>query len=187
MTGPPSRSGRLLVAHPLMEDPNFRRSVVLVLEHAPAGAVGVVLNRPSVAPVEMVAPGWESLCAGPQVVFVGGPVQPETAICLGRMPAPESRPGASHLFGAVGSVDLGMEPGLVAPAVSAVRVFAGYSGWGPGQLDQELEAGGWFVLRRDDSDIFSARPEGLWRQVLRRQRRSSLAILANFPERSELN
>lgn len=188
----PWRSGRLLVANPVIADPNFKRTVVLVLQHDSEGAVGVVLNRPSVAPVGMVAPRWESLCAEPALVHIGGPVQPEAAICLGRLgdgtgPDPgRDRPGVSHLFGTIGSVDLGREPDPENPAVTAVRIFAGYSGWGSGQLEAELAEGGWFVVRRDDSDPFSPRPEGLWRRVLARQR-SSLVMLANFPERPELN
>jgi putative transcriptional regulator len=172
--------GKLLVATPDLEDPNFFRTVVLVLDHTDDGAVGVVLNRPSAAAVAEPLPEWAPLAAEPAVVFVGGPVQPEAAIGLGRRVGAGDPDGFAALFGEVGTVDLERPPTAVAPEVDQVRVFAGYSGWGPGQLEGELAANGWFVVDADRADPWSADPADLWREVLRRQR-GELKVFANFP------
>ena len=176
--------GRLIIATPDLLDPNFSRTVVLVLEHSPEGAVGVVLNRPSETPLEDGMPGWALLAAAPARVFVGGPVEPEAAIGLGRVPS--SRTGYSEgrpesLFGEVCSIDLGSDPVLSVPDVEVVRIFAGYAGWGPGQLDNEVAADGWFVVDRDDGDVFTSAPDVLWRDVLRRQP-GPLRFLSTYPD-----
>ncbi|HEU5302261.1 MAG TPA: YqgE/AlgH family protein [Acidimicrobiia bacterium] len=179
-----SMRGSLVVATPDLLDPNFARTVVLILEHSPEGAVGVVLNRPSATVLEEGMPGWAMLAAPPSRVFVGGPVEPVAAIGLGRVPSgrsssPEGRHAA--LFGEVCSIDLGSDPVLSVPDVEVVRVFAGYAGWGPGQLDDEVAADGWFVVDRDDGDVFSGAPEVLWREVLRRQP-GPLRLFSTYPE-----
>jgi len=182
-----SLRGRLLVATPDLEDPNFFRTVVLVLEHQAAGAMGVVLNRPSTGTqVGAPLPAWAALAAAPAVVFVGGPVQPEAAIGIARRVDRDDPDGFAPLFADLGTVDLERDPEAVTPRVDRVRVFAGYSGWGPGQLDQELDAGGWFQLAVDPSDLWSAEPEMLWRAVLRRQRGKE-RMFADFPLDAQLN
>lgn len=174
-------TGRLLVAHPRMQDPNFRRTVVLVVEHNGEGAVGVVLNRPSeMAAAEIVAE-LETLALPPGMVFVGGPVGPSAAICLARLREAGGSAGVGHLFGTVGSVDLDADLAPLAAAVEGVRLFAGYAGWAGGQLEAEVADGGWFVVNRADDDVFDPDPSRLWWRVLRRQRRRSLAILASYP------
>jgi putative transcriptional regulator len=182
-----SLRGRLLVATPDLEDPNFFRTVVLILEHHPDGAVGVVLNRPaSGTDVSQPLPAWAALAAVPAVVFVGGPVQPEAAIGLARAVDREEPDGFAPLFGELGTVDLERDPASVTPRVDRVRVFAGYSGWGPGQLEHELTAGGWFELAVDPADTWTASPETLWRSVLRRQRGKE-RMFADFPLDTHLN
>lgn len=181
--------GRLLVATPDLLDPNFTRTVLLVLEHSAEGAVGVVLNRPSETPLDEGMPGWALLAATPTRVFVGGPVEPDAAIGLGRVPS--GRPGTSDqrpepLFGEVCSVDLGSDPMLSVDDVEVVRVFAGYAGWGPGQLDDEVAADGWFVVDRDDGDVFTSAPDTLWRDVLRRQP-GPLRLLSTYPDDPTMN
>ena len=178
--------GRLLVATPDLEDPNFTRTVVLVLEHNDEGALGVVLNRPTDTPVSRAVPAWEGLAAPPAVVFVGGPVQPEAAIALGRRVDDAPADGFASLFGDLGTVDLERDPRDVAPAVDTVRVYAGYSGWGAGQLDAELEADGWFVVDRISDDVWTRAPNDLWRAVLRRQP-GPLRLVAGFPADPSLN
>jgi putative transcriptional regulator len=177
--------GKLLVAPPGLEDPNFFRTVVLILDHTDEGAVGVVLNRPSGASVSDPLPEWAQLAAEPAVVFVGGPVQPDAAIGLGRrtgagVSASDAPDGFASLFGELGTVDLERSPSDVVPTVDRVRVFAGYSGWGPGQLEGELAADGWFVVDADDADVWSSAPGEMWRTVLRRQR-GQLQVFADFP------
>lgn len=179
--------GRLLVATPALTDPNFARSVILLLEHSLEGAVGLVLNRPSETLVAEVLPDWSGQLAPPPVVFVGGPVSPDGAICLGRSPA--NIPVAAGLWtffdGAVSTIDLIAGPGS-APAGGEVRVYAGYSGWGFEQLAAEIAIGSWYVVDGGVGDVFCADPDELWRGVLKRQS-GQLAMVANFPSDPTLN
>ena len=177
---PSSLRGRLLVATPVLYDPNFDRSVVLVLEHGlDEGALGVVLNRPSGTELDEPLPGWGPLAADPPVVFVGGPVEPSAAIAIGWASGDEP-PGWSPVLGTIGTVDLNVEPDDVADELDAVRIFAGYAGWGPGQLEGELDAGAWVVVEADPRDAMTDDPGNLWRSVLRRQP-GTVAWLANYP------
>ena len=178
--------GRLLVATPSLGDPNFERTVVLVLEHGEDGAVGVVLNRPSETELSDPLPGWQRFATAPQVVFVGGPVSPDAAICLARSWPDEQVEAYQPLLDSLGTVDLSADPDEVASALAAIRVFVGYAGWGPGQLEGEIDAGAWFVVDARPEDALSAEPEGLWEAVLRRQR-GPLAMFANFPTNPSMN
>jgi putative transcriptional regulator len=179
--------GRLLVATPVLTEGTFSRSVVQLLQHAEEdGALGVVLTRPSGTPLAEVLPGWALLSPDPVMVFEGGPVQQTAAICLGRLalgappePSYVTVPGAPWL----GTVDLDQD---AADAVEEVRVFAGYAGWSPGQLEAEVEEGAWWVLDALPGDCFSTEPEQLWRQVLRRQG-MPLALAASYPADPALN
>jgi putative transcriptional regulator len=182
LPAPPGGSlkGRLLVAVPGMYDANFDRTVVLVLEHGEDGAVGVVLNRPSDAEVSAAVPGWGAVAAPPAVVFVGGPVVPQGALALGEVSDPDVAEGWTAVLGSVGLVDLGRAVESAPPGVERARLFAGHAGWGPGQLEGEISAGGWFVVDAEPGDAFAPRPAELWRVVLARQR-GRLAWFANCP------
>ncbi|MDQ3945004.1 MAG: YqgE/AlgH family protein [Actinomycetota bacterium] len=180
-----SHRGRLLVATPELGDPNFDRTVVLLLEHTPEGAVGVVLNRPSGTTLTEAGAdwgGWDAFAAPPDVVFVGGPVARTAVIAVARTIEGKMDGFQPVLGDDVGIVDLGLEP----QDVDAVRLFAGYAGWGGGQLEAEISAGGWFVLEALPSDPLSADPEELWREVLRRQG-GRLALFAACPPDPSLN
>jgi putative transcriptional regulator len=175
--------GRLLVATPPLEDPNFDRTVVYMLEHHEEGAVGVVINRPTEEELSEPLDRWDDLQALPGSVFHGGPVEPDALIALARsrQPLTESTDELSPIAGVVASADLTADPAFVAGAVSAVRVFRGYAGWGPGQLEGEIEAGAWLVLDAEPDDVFGDDPDELWRVVLRRQG-GRLAWLADAPD-----
>jgi putative transcriptional regulator len=166
-----SLRGRLLVATPVLLDPNFARTVVLMLEHGEDGAVGVVLNRPSPLTAAETLTAWEPVCAEPAVVFVGGPVQPGGVIGLAEVSTHPSAPteGVTTLWPGLGTVDLDGDPLLLAPPVTRVRCFAGYSGWGPLQLEGELATGSWFTVNAEPGDLWTSRPDRLWSEVLRRQ------------------
>ena len=180
-----SLSGRLLVAAPSLRDPNFDRTVVLVLEHADEGALGLVLNRPSETDLADALPHWAAVAADPSVVFVGGPVAPTAAIALGTAGARNDEvDGWRPLFAGIGSIDLEHDPDEL--AVRDVRVFAGYAGWAPGQLEGEVGAGAWYVVDALPDDTRSDRPDDLWSLVLRRQG-GSLALVANFPPDPGMN
>jgi putative transcriptional regulator len=178
----PSRStaGRLLVAEPWLSDPNFARTVVFMIEHHREGAVGVVLNRPTDVEISDVLSDWRELVSAPAVLHMGGPVSQSSVLGLGWNERSDAAVGWSEIIPRVGTVDLHVEPAMLAGDVDAVRLFAGYSGWGPGQLDGELEEGAWFVVDALAPDIFDPDPSTLWRRVLRRQP-DDLALLADIP------
>lgn len=173
--------GRLLVATPLLTDPSFDRSVVLVLEHSDEGALGLVLNRPSDVALSDPLPDWAPLATPPEVLFVGGPVAPDAVIALAQAESDAEHDAFTPILGALGSVDLAHDPFELGIALHAVRVFTGYAGWGPGQLDRELDVNGWFLADTHTDDVFTSDVDGLWRRVLRRQGGKG-AIFAWFPE-----
>ena len=185
-------AGRLLVATPLLADPNFRRAVVLVVEDEPGeGTLGVVLNHPTEVPVADVLAGWTGLVSGPPVVFKGGPVAPTSALALAIAPGTEEPVGwrgldGTALMSRVGLVDLDAPPELLAGGIVSLRVFAGYAGWGPGQVQEEIGEGAWYVLAGEPGDAFVPEPEGLWRAVLRRAG-GIHALVATYPDDPGLN
>ena len=149
---------------PGMADPNFSRTVVFMMEHTPEGAVGLVLNRPTRADLLDLMPGWWSAAANPRVVFMGGPVGDGGGIGLARGGGSTPLQGWPEVLG-VRAVDLEDEPGP--DNGLEARIFAGYSGWGPGQLESELDSDlGWFVVEARTDDVFTPHPERLWEEVL---------------------
>ena len=187
-----SLGGRLLVATPLLGDPNFRRTVILVVEDEPEeGTLGVVLNRPTEVQVGQVLESWTELVTGPTVVFKGGPVSPNSALALALALGEDEPLGwrsldGSSLMSRIGLVDLEAPPELLAGGITSLRVFAGYAGGGPGQLRAEIEEGAWYVLAGEPTDAFLADPERLWPAVLRRQG-GEFAIVATYPDDPMLN
>ena len=178
------QGGRLLVATPMLTDPHFRRTVIYLLEHDGGGTVGVVLNRPSTTEVGDVLPGWHHAVSGPQVVFTGGPVQPDGALCLGQLAT--DGPGVRPVVDGVATVDLDGDVTVITGLTSRLRVFAGHSGWSAGQLEGELDAGAWWVVPGSPDDLFSADPEPMWSRVLRRQPHP-LNLVSTYPRELELN
>lgn len=181
----PPAGGRLLVATPLLEDPNFARSVVYLLEHDGGGTVGVIVNRPSHTPVAQVLPDWHepiSDTTGPPVVFAGGPVQPDGALCLGLLDGELDGAGSGvrRVVDEVGTVDLDGDVALIIGIASRLRVFAGHSGWSPGQLEGEIAEGAWWVVDGGPDDLFSDDPRPLWSRVLRRQP-PPLNLVSTYP------
>ncbi len=168
-----SLSGALLVSGPHLWDQNFRRTVVFIVEHTADGAMGLVLNRPTTAGVHGILPEWDPFIAEPAVVFLGGPVQVETAIGLARFTAGEATTGL---------VDLSDGP----EGVQAVRVFAGYSGWGAGQLEAEMEEQAWLVVAPEPTELLDPDPGGLWERVVARLP-EGLTILRTMPHDPRLN
>lgn len=180
-----SHAGRLLVATPLIADPSFERTVVLLLAHGPDGAFGVVLNRPSDTPIHEVAPAWSGCAAAPGVVFLGGPVGRDTLVGLGRSPLVGAGTG-SRIVGDCAAVDLDAPPEPGAPRWEDVRIFAGSAGWAPRQLEDELAEGAWWVVDADAADVVTSNPSDQWPTVLRRQR-GEVAWFANHPEDPSAN
>jgi putative transcriptional regulator len=181
-----SLTGKLLIAEPLLEDPNFERSVVLLIEHSEDGALGVVLNRPTDIDVAAVLDEWGQLAADPGVLYLGGPVNQDSLVALGRRAGNGDVTGWTQVFDDLGAVDLHLEPTELAPGLNGIRVFVGYSGWGPSQLEMELAQDAWVVVDAVVDDVFAADPETMWRSVLARQG-GKLARLANFPPHPSVN
>ena len=181
----PTTKGRLLVACPPLTDPNFDRTVVYMLEHGPEGALGVVLNRPS-DDLDIEFDTWDSLIAPPNELFTGGPVEAQALIALALIP--QHTPDGQMITSTdcIGPVDLDRDPLTLSPRPMSVRIFHGYAGWGPQQLDNELESGAWLVLSPTVTDVFTEHPDGLWQSVLRRQK-GSTAWLADCPLDPEWN
>ena len=174
--------GRLLVATPALVYPNFAHSVVLLLGHDDDGTLGVVINRPTSVAVASVLPDWAGSVAPPEVLFEGGPVSTDAALAVAAVPETDGPEpiGFRRLFGTVGIIDLDTPREVLAPAMTGLRIFAGYSGWGSGQLDAEIAEGSWYVVDFTPSDVFAATPTRLWHTVLRRQPRE-LAWISTRP------
>jgi len=172
--------GRLLVATPRLTDPNFARTVVLVLDHHEQGALGIVVNRPLELDVSAVLPGWQPHVTSPGRLFRGGPVGLDSALGVVAVPGGVEPAGVRRIAGAFGLVDLDTRPDAVAGRVTGLRIFAGYAGWGAAQLETEIADRAWYVVDAEARDPFTDRPELLWSQVLRRQR-AELAFVATYP------
>ncbi|WP_330271794.1 YqgE/AlgH family protein [Lentzea sp. NBC_00516] len=176
--------GSLLVAAPSLNDPNFSRTVVYIIDQRPEGTLGVVLNRPSEVAVHDVLPPWGSHVTKPQCIYVGGPVEQKTALCLAALKVgtdPSSVEGLVGVQGPVALVDLDAEPDDLMPLVRGLRVFAGYSGWGEGQLQGEIDRGDWIVVTGLADDVLAGAKVDLWGRVLRRQG-MPLALLSTYPK-----
>jgi putative transcriptional regulator len=175
--------GQLLIASPSLLDSNFRRTVVLVTEHTDEGAAGLVLNRPSPASVSELVPELEPLVEDDEQVWLGGPVRTNAVLVLGEFVDPDD--AAVPLFGSLGFPSL-EDPDEVVPATTRRRVFAGYAGWGAGQLESELGREDWIVEPARPDDAFTETPDELWADVLRRKG-GIYELVARIPEDPSVN
>lgn len=174
-----ARTGSLIVATHELVDPNFAGTVVVLLDHDADGTIGVVLNRPSSVAVHDSLPDCNHEVTAPAVVFAGGPVARSTVIALGTGMVVGDRAWQPVVDG-IGIVDLDERR---PDALEAVRVFAGYAGWGPGQLEAEIAAGAWWVVNAPAHDLLTDDPATLWRRVLTRQG----GVFLTVPEDPTLN
>jgi len=173
-----SLRGHLLIASPALIDPSFRRTVVLVTEHTEEGAMGVVLNRASPVAVADAVPHLAQLAEDGACIHVGGPVQPEAVVALAELD--DASDSAAIALGDIGYLRADADPAELAGGVRRLRVFAGYAGWGGGQLEGELEESAWIVEPAEPDDVFTPDPDGLWSTVLRRKG-GPFAVLATMP------
>jgi putative transcriptional regulator len=180
-----SLRGALLVAAPSLLDPNFQRTVVLITEHTDEGAMGLVLNRPTDTTVAEAAPELSALTGPSELVHQGGPVQPRAVVVLAEFEDPDS---AAHVVsGDIGFVRADADLEQTGDETRRGRVYAGYAGWGPGQLESELEDEGWIIVEDPlPAELFSPEPDGLWHDVLDRQG-GHLALIARMPLDPSLN
>ena len=174
-----SLQGQLLISSPLLNDPNFRRTIVLMTHHDEEGAMGLVLSRPSEIRVSDAVPELADL-PGDELVYVGGPVQPEAVVVLVEHEAEPELPIVGNIAFMQADADVDELDSVRA------RVFAGYSGWGPGQLEGELEESSWIVVPAEPGDAFAEDPDELWRTVLHRKG-GKFALIATMPYDPKLN
>jgi putative transcriptional regulator len=179
-----SLAGQLLVASPVLQDPNFMRTVVLVGVHNVDGAMGVVLNRPSDVTVGEAVPQLEDAAGDLETVFVGGPVQRTSIVLLAEFDDPDA--AGLLVVGRIGFPPTDAEPDALAGTVARARVFAGYAGWGAGQLDAEVAEGDWIEQPALAEDVFTEAPSELWGSVLARKG-GSYALLARMPLDPSMN
>lgn len=175
--------GKLLVASPALSDPNFARSVVLLTEHGDEGALGIVLNRPSQAVAGELVPDLATV-TGDEPVYVGGPVQPNAVILLAEFSDPSL--AAWIVVADVGLASAESDLGDLEPGVRRGRLYAGYSGWAPGQLEDEIDEDAWIVEPPLPAELFPDDPQSLWANVLARKG-GQFALLARMPADPSLN
>jgi putative transcriptional regulator len=179
-----SLRGKLLVASPALVDPNFARAVVLITEHNDEGAMGIVLNRPSETLVEDVVPQLGNVAGEGAPVYVGGPVQPSALVVLAEFSDLDA--AAWIVVADVGFASAEVELGELANSVRRARVYAGYSGWGAGQLEGEMEVDSWIVEPPLPAELFPDDPETMWSDVLARKG-GQYALIARMPEDPSVN
>lgn len=177
-----SLQGKLLVSSPSLVDPNFRKTVVLIAHHDEEGAMGLVLSRPSDLPAVDAVPSLDLLPGASDPVFVGGPVQPNAFMVLAEFD--DVGEAAAPIMGRLGFMPAGAEPDEL--GIRRLRLFAGYSGWGIGQLEAELAESSWIVVDAETDDAFADDPDELWRSVIHRKG-GSFELMENMPFDPGLN
>ena len=161
--------GVLLVASPNLEDPNFRESVVLIVEHGPEGTVGLILNRSTKVPLSHALPDLTVLKGTTYRLFAGGPVEPSRLLLLFRLKEPPA--DARSVFDGVyvGGTPKVLERIITqAKPTETFRAFAGFAGWAPGQLKFEMLQGAWAILPSDSTGIFNNNPATFWQDCIDR-------------------
>lgn len=175
--------GKLLISNASLFDPNFRRTVILIGHHDDGGAVGVILNRPLEVTVDEAVPPLGVLVSPGDALFEGGPVQPEAAVVVAEFEDPSKAQVIA--VGAVGFLPEEADLDEIGTIVRA-RVFAGYAGWGAGQLEVELAQEAWLVAPAEPDDVFLEEPERLWERALARLG-PGFALMRTMPEDPSLN
>jgi len=177
-----SLQGKLLVSSPALVDPNFRKTVVLIAHHDDDGAMGLVLSRPSDVAAAEAVPTLLGIDGAEDPVFVGGPVQPEAFMVLAEFD--DISKAAAPIMDGVGFMPADAEVDDL--TIRRLRLFAGYSGWGGGQLELELDEDSWIVVDALPEDAFAEDPDELWRTVLHRKG-GPFALMENMPFDPGLN
>lgn len=177
-----SFQGKLLVSSPALIDPNFRKTVVLIAHHDEEGAMGLVLSRPSDVAAVDALPLLAGIPGADEPVFVGGPVQPEAFMVLAEFT--DMAQAAAPIMDGLGFMPADADPDEL--TITRLRLFAGYSGWGGGQLEDELAEDSWIVVDAVADDVFADDPDELWRAVLHRKG-GAFSLMENMPFDPGLN
>jgi putative transcriptional regulator len=179
-----SLAGQLLLAAPTLGDPNFARTVVLIGMHTEDGAMGVILNRPSTMTVAEAVPELERAVGEQEQLYLGGPVQRGSIVCLSEFLDPS--PAGLLVLGRIGFPAADADLATLVDATARTRAFAGFAGWGEGQLDSEVENGDWIAQAALAEDVFTDAPDELWSRVLARKG-GGFALLARMPPDPSMN
>lgn len=183
----PLAKGIFLVATPSLLDPNFRQTVILLCEHGSDGALGVVVNRPTEISIAEVLPQVPVLEGQNHRVYSGGPVQRNHLLILYQLP--QEPDDTHHVFDGVylgGNVQA-LEEILKDPGSNAnFRAFMGYSGWAPGQLENEMKTGSWLTFPADSASMFEKDQGHLWSDMLR-SLGDTFAMYADMPRDPSMN
>jgi putative transcriptional regulator len=179
-----SLRSHLLVAGPTLLDPNFHRSVVLVCEHSEEGALGLIVNRRTPVEIGDAVPELTAVLGGDARLWSGGPVQPSSIVLLADLDAPPD--DALMVLDSIGLVLQGADLAELPLGPRGARAFLGYAGWGPGQLESEVERDDWLIIDAEADDAFAEDPERLWARVLARNG-GEYALLATMPPDPSLN
>ncbi len=159
--------GVFLIASPLLLDPNFRETVVFLCDYGVEGAMGVIVNRPTTVLLSEVLPDLAVLKGTSHLLFAGGPVQPTGVLMLFRVA--QEPPGTRQVMKGVylgGNLET-LDRLVTKPEpTETFRAYAGYAGWGPGQLEFEMAQGSWATVRADPTKIFSQDPSELWSELI---------------------
>jgi len=177
-----SLQGKLLVSSPALIDPNFRKTVVLIAHHDDEGAMGLVLSRPSDVPAVEAVPLLGGMPGATDPVFVGGPVQPEAFMVLAEFD--DVALAAAPIIDGLGFMPADAEPEEL--SILRLRLFAGYTGWSGGQLEEELAEDSWIVVDAETDDAFADDPDELWRTVVHRKG-GAFELMENMPYDPGLN
>jgi putative transcriptional regulator len=178
------KAGCLLIAEPLLNDPNFVRSVIFLCEHGPEGSVGFVLNQPTSYTLQDLLP---ELYVSSLSIYQGGPVQGDTLHMIHRVPEiPGGMPIIDNVFwgGSYEALKDMIWRNTFEP--SEIRLFIGYSGWAAGQLEQEISEGSWLVADPTEDILFETNPDEIWKKAIGLLGKK-YAYLANIPIDPNLN
>jgi putative transcriptional regulator len=175
--------GKILVTPHDAPDPLFAESVIVLVQYSGAGALGLMINKRTTVPISRALEGVAGASKHSDPVFVGGPVQLDTLFALARAAVrPE---GAAEVFGDIHfiSTKAALEKALAgASNPGALRVYAGYCGWGPHQLENEMRLGGWYIFDRSEDLTFDANPATLWTRL--EKKTPGMLARANIQQRS---
>lgn len=159
-------NGILLVAKPGMPDPNFSETVVLVAWAEDDSTVGVILNRPSAQQLVDIAPGWPGGSEFKQPIYSGGPVMRQVLVAVFET---QNEP-TERAFRVLPHLYMSMHPRILEPLIARpparIRLYAGFSGWAPRQLESEIDRGAWFMLRATEEVIFRKDTTGMWQELV---------------------
>jgi putative transcriptional regulator len=153
--------GLFLIASKNLDGTSFQQTVIFVTHLSPQGATGLAINRPTDIPINHAVPKGHPLSGHKGTLFLGGPVSPDATFLIlqTQYPTANMHPVLNDIYFTTGQADPGLNK------VVRFRIFAGYAGWGPGQLQAEIDRGDWLTIKTDPSIVFDSDTRGLWQRL----------------------